>query len=89
MRRAISSSRFRKDPKRLSRRGQDTKRLMSVVEVIQRDGITPTSTRPHLLIGDWAGHLECHIGPDWLLIYQVDDDEVRLYRTGTHSDLFG
>jgi mRNA interferase YafQ len=89
LRRTVSSSRFRKDLKRLTRRGLDSKRLANIIEVIQRDGSPPASARPHLLIGDWAGHLECQIAPDWLLIYQVDEDEFRLFRTGTHSDLFG
>jgi len=52
-------------------------------------GAPPESARPHRLVGSWTSHLECHIGYDWLLIYQVDEEEVRLYRTGTHSDLFG
>jgi mRNA interferase YafQ len=38
---------------------------------------------------DWAGHMECHVAPDWLLVYQVDEREVRLIRTGSHADLFG
>lgn len=63
--------------------------MFAIVRDIRLRGAPSTSTRPHLLSGDGAGYLECHIAPDWLLIYQVDDDEVRLLRTGTHSDLFG
>jgi mRNA interferase YafQ len=63
--------------------------MAAVIDAIALHGMPPPATRPHQLVGDWAGHQECHVGPDWLLIYQVDDDQVRLFRTGTHSDLFG
>jgi len=46
------------------------------------------STRSHPLKGEWKGHWECHIAPDWLLIYKLSENEVVLARTGTHSDLF-
>nr|WP_245258374.1 type II toxin-antitoxin system YafQ family toxin [Rhodopseudomonas palustris] len=48
----------------------------------------PPVCRPHALKGPWTGYLECHIGPDWLLIYRLTPEEVLLARTGTHSDLF-
>ena len=48
----------------------------------------PASKRAHPLKGAWNGYWECHVEPDWLLIYKVTDDEVRLARTGTHADLF-
>jgi mRNA interferase YafQ len=70
------------------RRGLDIDRLSLVIAAIQADGAPPVMTRPHALRGAWIGFSECHIAPDWLLIYQVDEEEVRLYRTGTHSDLF-
>ncbi len=89
MRPAVATSRFRRDLKRLQKRGADLNRLTRIIQAIQANGAPPIETRPHLLLGAWAGHVECHIAPDWLLIYQVDAEEVRLYRTGTHSDLFG
>ena len=51
----------------------------------------PDKNRDHDLSGDWAGHRECHILPDWLLVYRIEDDVLvlTLARTGTHSDLFG
>ena len=52
-------------------------------------GAPPESARAHRLAGSWTSRLECRIGYDRLLIYQVDEEEARLYRTGTHSDLFG
>ena len=50
-----------------------------------------TKNRDHLLTGNWLGHRECHIAPDWLLIYRVDEDAkiIEYVRTGSHSDLFG
>jgi mRNA interferase YafQ len=75
--------------KRLKKRGVDLTRLMKIIDAIQSDGAPPLVAYPHLLLGAWAGHFECHVAPDWLLIYQVDAEKVRLYRTGTHSDLFG
>ena len=89
MRAAIATSRFRRDVKRLKKRGADLTRLMKIIDAIQSNGAPPLAARPHVLLGAWAGHFECHVAPDWLLIYQVDPEEVRLYRTGTHSDLFG
>ncbi len=89
MRRLNATSRFRKDSARLERRGLSLEKMLRIVREIRLTGSPPVSTRPHILIGDWAGHLECQIAPDWLLIYQVDDNEVLLHRTGTHSDLFG
>jgi mRNA interferase YafQ len=89
LRAAIATSRFRRDVKRLKKRGTDLARLVRIIQAIQANGAPPAAARPHLLLGAWAGHFECHVAPDWLLIYQVDPAEVRLYRTGTHSDLFG
>ncbi len=48
----------------------------------------PSRARPHMLVGEYRGVMECHITPDWLLLYEVTDIEVYLYRTGTHNDLF-
>ena len=48
-----------------------------------------SSNRDHLLIGDYKDHRECHISPDWLLIFQVSESELTLVRTGSHSELFG
>ena len=59
-----------------------------VVGALACDGVLPSLLQPHRLTGDLNGLWECHIEPDWLLIYDVNDDEVLLVRTGTHSDLF-
>lgn len=79
---------FRKDLKRLSKRGWDLNKLHRVISLLQTGGSLPTNTRPHKLTGEWLGFSECHIGPNWLLIYDIGDTEVLLARTGTHADLF-
>lgn len=63
--------------------------LWDVVTLLLEEQPLPSGLQPHLLRGEWAGHWECHIKPDWLLVYQITDDEVVLVRTGTHADLFG
>lgn len=75
--------------RRQRRRGKDIEDLIAAVEVLAETGGLPVGYRPHQLSGEWKGVWECHIDPDWLLIYEVTPDEVLLIRTGTLSDLFG
>jgi mRNA interferase YafQ len=89
MRRVTQRRRFRDDLKRQKRRGKDIGDLIAAVELLAEHGTLPTAYRPHKLSGAWSGVWECHIEPDWLLIYVVTDEEVLLIRTGTHADLFG
>ena len=70
------------------RRGKNESKLYFVVETLVHEGLLSAKFRPHKLTGEWGDFLECHIEPDWLLIYSVNDKEVSLVRTGTHSDLF-
>jgi mRNA interferase YafQ len=79
---------FRRDLKRITRRGYRLDDIEAIVTAIRRGDRLPSSVRVHPLKGEWRGYWECHIAPDWLLIYKVTDDEVLLARTGTHSDLF-
>jgi mRNA interferase YafQ len=79
---------FRKDLKRITKRGYDRGRLDSTVNALRQGHPLPASARAHPLKGEWKGYWECHITPDWLLIYKVSDEEVALARTGTHADLF-
>ena len=83
-----SSGAFAKDLKRIAKRGYDQQRLESVVDALRHGTALLPATRPHPLRGEWKGYWECHLAPDWLLIYKVSEDEVLLARTGTHSDLF-
>jgi mRNA interferase YafQ len=79
---------FRRDLKRITRRGYRIAVLDAIVTAIRRGEQLPHSARPHRLKGEWRDYWECHVGPDWLLIYKVTDEEVLLARTGTHADLF-
>lgn len=81
---------FKKDYKRIVKRGYDTRLLEKVIELLANQKPLPEKNRDHQLSGDYAGCRECHITPDWLLIYEVADEELILYltRTGSHSDLF-
>jgi mRNA interferase YafQ len=88
MRRIAQRKQFRADLKRQKRRGRDIEELIVAVEVLAEQGALPPAYRPHRLSGEWTGVWECHIEPDWLMIYTVTDEEVLLIRTGTHDDLF-
>jgi mRNA interferase YafQ len=89
MRRLEYSSKFKKDFKRIQKRGYSMKKLLDILQLLMADSKLPQKNKPHMLSGEWKGYSECHIEPDWLLIYDLDDPEVvTLHRTGTHSDLF-
>ena len=81
---------FKKDFKRIVKRGYDIRLLENVIKLLANEQTLPAKYRDHSLIGEYADCRECHITPDWLLIYQINDDELILYltRTGSHSDLF-
>ncbi len=88
MRRITQQRQFRSDLKRQKRLGRNIEELIAAVELLAETGTLPPGYRPHTLSGEWRGVWECHIEPDWLLIYQVTPTEVLLIRTGTHTDLF-
>jgi len=81
-------SSFKKDLKRVTRRGYAMAHLAAVLDLLARGEALPLARRDHSLKGEWTGWRECHIDPDWLLIYRATADEVLLARTGTHADLF-
>lgn len=82
---------FKKDYKRIIKRGYNAKLLEDVLEILVNEQPLPEKYKDHNLSGDYIGFRECHITPDWLLIYQISSAELilKLTRTGTHSDLFG
>lgn len=88
MRDIIPSRRFERDLKRMLRRGKEQSKLVALVARLQAGEPLDPRHRPHALLGAWQPYRECHIEPDWLLIYEVTDDAVYLLRTGTHADLF-
>ena len=81
---------FQKDLKRIQRRGYNIALLTEIIKKLAAGEDLPAKNKDHNLTGDFIGCRECHITPDWLLIYELVDDELILYltRTGTHSDLF-
>lgn len=83
-------SSFKKDFKRIIKRGYDVRLFENVVEILANGMDLPQKYRDHCLSGDYKDFRERHIAPDWLLIYRIDDNELILFltRTGTHSDLF-
>ena len=88
MKTLVESTAFRKDLKRAKKRSYDREKLDAVIRKLQSAETLPASSRPHPLKGEWKGFWECHIEPDWLLIYAATDTELHLMRTGTHADLF-
>ena len=84
------STRFQKDLKRVQRRGYVIELLTEVIKKLANGEKLPSKYRDHDLDGNFAGCRECHIQPDWLLIYEIDDGQLFLYltRTGTHRDVF-
>ena len=86
--RLITTAQFKKDLKRVSKRGKDIDQLKAVVEKLRAKQPLQPRHRPHRLSGRLARFRECHISPDWLLIWEQRDDALILVRTGTHTDLF-
>ena len=79
---------FKKDVKRMQKRGKDFAKIKTVIDHLLAEEALPPKNRDHQLGGNWIGRRDCHIEPDWILIYKPTEDEIRLERTGTHSDLF-
>ena len=81
---------FKKDYKRIKKRGYDTRLLEKVIDMLAEEKQLPAEYKDHSLGGDYKGCRECHISPDWLLVYEVIEKDLLLYltRTGTHSDIF-
>ena len=82
---------YDRDVKLAVRRGLDIEKLLDVVRLLRQGEPLPEKCHNHLLTGDYKGYWECHISPDWLLLYEKDSEIriISLYRTGTHSDIFG
>ena len=84
------TSQFKKDLRRMAKRGVDMDLLDEIITLLRECKPLPERCEDHPLTGNWAGHRDCHIQPDWLLIYIIDNDALVLAatRTGSHSDLF-
>ena len=83
------TTQFKKDFKLAEKRGLHTELLKEIVGKLAKGEALPEKNRDHALTGNWLGHRECHIQPDWLLIYRYDNNVLvlTLARTGTHSEL--
>lgn len=88
MRRPVTSSQFRRDVKRAEKRGKDMEKLKTLIRLLLAEQPLPAHYLDHSLKNNWKGYRDAHIEPDWLLIYCIAGDELRLARTGTHADLF-
>ena len=84
------TNRFKKDLKRCVKRGLDISKIVEAVKLLEANGQLPAKYKPHKLVGDRQGQWECHIQPDWLMVWEQNDMELTLLflQTGTHADLF-
>ncbi|MBA3954824.1 type II toxin-antitoxin system YafQ family toxin [Candidatus Dependentiae bacterium] len=85
---AIYKNAFIKDINKAKKRGKDIEKLVALVQLLLEKKALPEKNRNHRLQGTYKGFWECHIEPDWLLIYYPAETEIVFARTGTHSDLF-
>ena len=87
----VWTNQFKKDYKLAMKRHLDINLLDDIIRKLASSEQLPEKNKDHALTGNWVGHRECHIQPDWLLVYRIENDLLilTLSRTGTHSDLFG
>jgi mRNA interferase YafQ len=85
---AIPTAKFKRDVKRQKKRGEDTEKLRGIIDALCHHRALEPRHEDHALGGDWEGWRDCHVEPDWVLIYKKDAGTLTLGRTGTHSDLF-
>jgi mRNA interferase YafQ len=88
MKPVVQTSQFKKDIKRMKKRGKDLEKLGNVVRLLAADEPLEEKHRDHALIGRWVGSRDCHVEPDWILIYRNESESLYLERSGSHSDLF-
>lgn len=88
MKKLSQTTQFARDVKRMRKRGKDLEKLKAVVKKLAKGEFLDPKHRDHPLIGLWKNCRDCHIEPDWVIIYSTNPHTLRLERTGTHSDLF-
>ncbi|MFO1522586.1 MAG: type II toxin-antitoxin system YafQ family toxin [Kiritimatiellia bacterium] len=88
MRALSQTTHFARDVKRMRKRGKNLLKLQEVVRLLASGVPLPPKFKDHPLVGPWQQSRDCHVEPDWILIYTADETSLRLERTGTHSDLF-
>ena len=84
----LYTSQFKKDYKLAKKKGKDINKLIKITELLSQEKKLDSSCYDHILSGVYNRHRECHIDPDWLLIYKVVNNDLILVRLGSHSDLF-
>jgi len=84
----VRTSQFKRDVKKALRRNKKTEKLKTLIRRLVRGETLSDKYQDHPLRGDYAACRDCHIEPDWILIYRIDGNELHLIRTGTHADLF-
>lgn len=90
MKKLKTTGQYKKDYKRFRNNPRKVEKLFKILELLQNELPIPDENRPHMLTGDYAGHMECHIEGDFLLIwFDPNSDEISLVRLGSHSELFG
>jgi mRNA interferase YafQ len=82
------TSQFKRDVKLAGKRGRKLDKLREIIDLLIDGAELPQRYRDHPLRGNFAGSRDCHVEPDWILIYTIEGNHVRFERTGTHSDLF-
>ncbi|MGH9782741.1 MAG: type II toxin-antitoxin system YafQ family toxin, partial [Terriglobia bacterium] len=85
----LTTTAFERDLRRIRKQGKNLDKLEMIVNLLQAQEQLPSRCYPHPLRGNWSGHWDCHVEPDWLLLYRVTEDELVLVRTGSHAELFG
>jgi mRNA interferase YafQ len=89
VREVIETTQFKRDYRKIAASGRYSRdEFLKLVDLLANDKVLPRKFSDHGLVGEWKGYRECHIRPDWLLIYQKQDKELFLVRTGSHSELF-
>ena len=82
------TTQFKKDYKRIKRQNKNPEKLENVIKLLLSGRELEPQYKDHPLIGNWKGHRDCHVEPDWLLIYRITADDLYLERTGSHAELF-
>lgn len=82
------TAQFKRDIKRQLKKGKDGDKITALLTMLLAGQSLPAHYKDHPLRGTWKGRRDCHVEPDWILIYKISPDKIRLERTGSHSDLF-
>ena len=82
------TTQFKKDYKLIKKQNKDLHKLKTVINILAAGNKLPEKYSDHTLTGTWKGHRDCHIEPDWILIYRITSDSLYFERMGSHSDLF-